>query len=988
MRALTLPSVVPTSGRRAIAAVITAVVVGVAFVPSAAAAGRSAPMRAAASADCPVEVSGEAWAAETAVRCGREVEVLDQRTEWQTLYALPDGQMRLETSIAAVRTQVSGEWERIDTTLVQTDAGIAVTAPAIEMVFSDGSAGHPLASLRRDGHELTFDVPFALPAPVVVGATLEYSDVIDGVDLLLSVNADGTGFSEVLRVATPQAAADPRIAELSFPVTVSDGLELTAAGGGFAAVDEQGERVFRSPQPAMWDSRADRAAPSLTPRLSGAAVSSDSGVRLLSDELLMNQAVRVATPVDGDRWSFMDVAVDGEAVEVTPDRQMFADPDTVWPVYIDPSVTGSRTEWVAVSSAGWKHYNFSSDDGMGRCGTTGSPMYCSSVFTERLAWQFTGLQAIGNVDPGDISSATFSVFGTHSYSCTAAPVEAWWTGGISSGTTWSNLSWLAGLSSQNVAHKSACGNQRWIEFPVIGGAQQTAAQNAAQLTLGLKAANESSSAGWKRYRYDAQLSITFNRRPSTPTNPYMTETVSGPSLGCGTSAAPTYVRTLTPSVWATMSDPDGGNVMAWFDLFQGSTLIWDGGQTAAQASGQRHTVQIPAGKVTEGVTYAWNAFSFDGSVHSLDGVACAFVADVTAPAVPTVSPTPGWNAEYSSAGPAGGVGVAGAFTFDSSSPDVHVYDYVLNGGQEAGTIIHDTATGQSLPMEFEPDSPGPQRIEVTARDRAGNVSGTVTYRFYVAFPGSVGEWLLDETAPAAAAPDTVVPGHPLAVSDPARWGDGLLADFGFDAADRALLFDTSGDTAVTGGPVVATDGSFSVMAFARLDDATATATAVSQDGVSASGFELGYRTAGCPGGAAGCWAFAMNASDSASAPAPTVVASSVPVVAGSWVQLTGVHNAATDTISLYVCELGTPAEPAGNPSPVRAAPVAHTTTWNQTGPFVLGRGRAAAAAANPWRGAVSAVAVYDAALEPPQGETQNTDVLTACQSGVPAPVVD
>lgn len=989
MRASRLPSVVPTSGRRAIAAVIAVIVVGVAFVPPAAAVGRSAPLRAAASADCPVEVSDEASAVDTAVRCGREVEVLDERTEWQTLHALPDGQMRLDTSVSAQRTRVSGEWTEIDTSLVETAEGIAPTAPAVEMVFSDGTRGLPLVRMQREGHEFTFDVPFEVGAPVVYGTTLEYRDVLEGVDLIVTVNEDGTGFSEVLRIDSPQAAADPRIAALRFPLTASDGLEVEEANGGFVATDADGDEVFTSPPPAMWDSRADRTAPKLTPRLTGLSSGTTGGVSLANEVLVANRAARVEAPLESDAAAVMGVDVDTDAVVVKPDAEMLGDPATVWPVYIDPSVGSYPSAWISIRNDGWSDYNYSGDQGVGYCGTTGSPMYCSKIFTRRAMWLFGGLQAVGDVDPADVSQATMWVYGSHSYSCTAYPVQAWRTGVFSSGTTWATSSWGAHQSTQSLAHKPACNNARFIGFDVLEGARAVASVNANSLSLGLKAENEGSSTGWKRYEGStASLSITYNRRPSTPTNPYMTNTVSGPSLGCGTSAAPTYVRTLTPSVWATMSDPDGGNVMAWFDLFQGSTLIWDGGQTAAQASGQRHTVQIPAGKVTEGVTYAWNAFSFDGAVHSLNGVACAFIADVTAPAVPTVGPAPGRDAEYTSAGPAGGVDVAGAFIFDSSSPDVYVYDYVLNGGQETGTVIHDAAAGQSLPMEFEPSSPGPQRIEVTARDRAGNVSGTVTYRFYVAFPGSAGEWLLDETPPSATCPDTVVPGHPLMVSDPARWGDGLLADFGFDPDDRALLFDTSGDTAVTSGPVVAADGSFSVMAFARLDDATATATAVSQDGTSASGFELGYRTTGCPGGASGCWAFAMNTSDSASAPAPTIVASSVPVVAGSWVQLTGVHNAATNTISLYVCELGTPAEPVGSPSPVRAAPVAHTTTWNQTGPFVIGRGRAAVAAANPWRGAVSAVAVYDAALEPAPGESQNTDVLTACQSGVPAPVAD
>lgn len=74
---------------------------------------------------CPTEVADETAAAELAASCGREVEVLAERTEWQTVHALPDGLMRLDTSMAAQRTRVSGEWAEIDTTLVETSGGVS-----------------------------------------------------------------------------------------------------------------------------------------------------------------------------------------------------------------------------------------------------------------------------------------------------------------------------------------------------------------------------------------------------------------------------------------------------------------------------------------------------------------------------------------------------------------------------------------------------------------------------------------------------------------------------------------------------------------------------------------------------------------------------------------------------------------------------------------------------------------------------------------------
>jgi len=84
-------------------------------------------------------------AAALAVACDREVEVLAARSEWASTFALPDGSMRLDTSVAAVRTDVSGEWEPVDASVVEGDGGLVVASAVTPMTFSDGSDGAPLA---------------------------------------------------------------------------------------------------------------------------------------------------------------------------------------------------------------------------------------------------------------------------------------------------------------------------------------------------------------------------------------------------------------------------------------------------------------------------------------------------------------------------------------------------------------------------------------------------------------------------------------------------------------------------------------------------------------------------------------------------------------------------------------------------------------------------------------------------------------------------
>lgn len=84
MRASTFPVMSRTASGTLAALCAVAVVASTLVWPTAFAVGSPArPM--AIGADCPVVAESDALAAEVAVRCGQDVEVLDERTEWQTL---------------------------------------------------------------------------------------------------------------------------------------------------------------------------------------------------------------------------------------------------------------------------------------------------------------------------------------------------------------------------------------------------------------------------------------------------------------------------------------------------------------------------------------------------------------------------------------------------------------------------------------------------------------------------------------------------------------------------------------------------------------------------------------------------------------------------------------------------------------------------------------------------------------------------------------
>ncbi len=589
---------------------------------------------------CVGSVNDPGVAVDVAAACGTEVEVVAARTEWDTVYATPEGGTRVETSAAAVRTRVNGGWEPIDTTLAAGASGITAKASALPMTFSDGTAGTPLATIERDGHTLEFHAPFDLTAPVVVGSRVTYADVLPGVDLIATVDEDGSGFSEVLRVNSPEAAANPALAELDFPVTVSDGLTVSESDGGFVAADAGGQEVFSSPTPLMWDAGSSATAPEAVQSRAALLAGDDGsdgadgavGVDPLTGEPLgepvlapaLDSAV-AAMPVEVSGAGEGDGNGAGNVVTVTPDAAMIADPGTSWPVYIDPGVSGSRTEWTAIRSGMSSDYKFSGDQGLGFCDVSAQSS-CGRDFKSRLVWEFRDLSTVSGLASGDITSATFTANGTHSYSCTSYAVQAYNVENIASGTTWSsNSGWTDAnyQSTRSVAHRSGCDSDhspRPIKWNVKQAAQEAASANHSYITIGLKAADETTMSKWKRYKYNATLSVSYNREPAKPTSLDVVP-AGGSAVACGSSA---WMRDATPTLRAKITDPDGDRLYHNFNVYtSGGTLVYNGPwSTSSYANGTKVTRTVPSADALKSGAYEFRVQAKDtgGACWTLCGV--------------------------------------------------------------------------------------------------------------------------------------------------------------------------------------------------------------------------------------------------------------------------------------------------------------------------------------------------------------------------------
>jgi hypothetical protein len=916
--------------------------------------------------DCSVlEADGFGDASSLARACEADVEVRSERTPWQTSWAAPDGAARLEAAAAPVRTEVDGEWMAVDDDLVVTDdGGIEVAAPVFPMRLNPGGGagfGQPLGMIERDDHTFKLWFPLDLPVGEVDGSKVVYQ-IDDGIRLITSVNVDTTGFLPVVELADPSAAE--RFADLleqargeddtetsgmalDFDIEVSEGLTVAVDEmGQTSAVDAAGETQFFAPPPTMWDS-------------SGAAQTFRPTVTEVGP------GDRTVSPSDGDVVAPMGAAIEGSTLIITPDPAMLTSPETVWPVYIDPQISGKgAAERIAVRKGdytstlyNWTNISSSSPgQGTGYCSQTSS---CNVVFYQRLLWEFTGLSLIAGLDGSDIQSAQFRVNGVHSYNCTAYKTTLYRTGAISASSTWSSVSWLQTLGSRTESQRSSCSpsTNGWKNFTATQAFVWAADANSSVVALGLRV-DEASMSPWKRFAHDATITVTYNREPDVPTGLQLTD----PNIaGCVTGETRPVIANATPTLSAIGSDPDLSTVLTSFEIVALSdpgVPVWSSGNLTALPSGTRASKKVDAGKLTTGVTYAWRARGFDGTLYGAWSGWCEFTLDTAPPpGAPTVTAVdtgvPAWYPENQERG---GVGLTGQFILSrNSSTDVVRFKYWFDDTNLPETATPD-ANGLAV-IDFPATTAGPVTLTVKMEDAAGNSSPARNYTFIVATPTEDAVWSLDEGTGSTSHDSAGTPPRDLTISG-ATWGDGPHALFDSREGDYALEFDGVDDYARAESPVLDTRESFVVSAHVVLDPSRVgqpeSLAVLSQTGVDNSGFRLEF-SGTCAGMPDGCWSFSMP--DSGAGTTETTVVSDVPVRAGEWTHLIAEYDEPGKTMRLWVCEIGTPANPAIG-EPIVAEVARPATPWAAASEFRIGHARESGAYTGYWHGAIDNIRVF------------------------------
>ncbi|MFI7368379.1 LamG domain-containing protein [Streptomyces sp. NPDC050149] len=942
--------------------------------------------------------SGEDSAQARAVETGERVEVVDKRTERETVYANPDGStFTLEKSIVPVRVpKAGGGWEAPDTTLVKrSDESIGPKAAVVDVSFSPGGDGSGLVTVGQDAQSVSLGWRGTLPAPQLEADRAVYADVLPGVNLILTATVEG--FRQVLEVETPEAAANPALDSIEYDLEAENLTMRQGPGGGVDAVDGNGNTVFRSPAAQMWNSAGGSvaAAPAAGARLLTAPAG--QGAATEGDPVQvgpLEEGDPLAGPGAGDESAVLDLAMGEKSMTVTPDASLLANTDAhEYPVYIDPPWEVDSSERTVLSSDGDSFYNFNGgDNGMsvGKCGSAvigGVSYYCGNGYVNRMYFEFAPTGLAGK----EILDASFNITETWSFSCDARWVDLERTNNISSATKWPGPAKLDQMGDKYVSagRGSNCAPSQpraMVKFNdnpdepdenLTSTVRSFAAGDITRLTLMLMAKDETDSIAWKRFDDDAALSIDFVGKPAKPTGVGLVTRYMAPvgdipppsDAPCERNEAEAAVigdpkATFTATPQTAAGGEKEAKLRIYFDVDQKSGTTWsdtpdvDGSLYPSTGYlGDGVPVTMTWSGLTDGTLYRMQAWTwvYSGTTHLLTSVSsgfCYFEVDSTAPAPPTIKAN---NAPYTlcqaqTCAPHGGPGIPGSFTFSPATGDENNFGYSYRLSTDPDDKWSSALAGETVTTKIAPHAAGTNKLLVKAKDQGGwGAPNQIQFAVSKA-PDPIGQWHFQESANAALDTATAGTRHNATLAGAAtRPTKGRRGEVNVNAPgttpsfvpDRGLSVNGTTGYAATTGQVLDTRASYAVAAWVRLEDTSHFGTVVSQSGTNRSQFTMGYDSI------LKKWFFRAVDRDAPAGSTWTYqrASSKNDAMPGVWTHLTGVFDATAKTLQLYVN--GALQETA-----------TYNTEWAATGPLQFGRAQWSGTYNDYFAGVIDEVAVW------------------------------
>lgn len=679
--------------------------------------------------------------------------------------------------------------------------------------------GTPLVTLHVGDHDIQLTWPGAVPTPIIDGNRALYPEIFPGGDLVLT--ADDEGFAQLIVLKNRQAASDPHVQQLAYGLhSASLTFRLDPVSGMVSAENAYGDEVAVSPTPLMWDSSGSPASTDgtvgasaqptepetpdasepVSPSPSGSttpteenAVESDEqsdtdietlpsatdGPESTPSESPLPSAPPEPTPAPSQTGSAATLSLPsldgpspdsrGDLVEadlsvgkwtLTPDQDFLTDPDTTYPVFIDPSVKKHVQHWTTAYDR-HPHATFYDGKGFNKGGT-----HEARVGFESDTWgtsrSFFNIDFDKDLKGTKITSAKLTLLETYSWSCSARSMSVHLTGEIDSHTNWRNAPKLHDgnkLATKSFAHgwKASSCHDAHEAFDVKKGAQQSADDGDDIITFGLRARDEKSQYAWKKFQADGDyppiLDLVYNRKPTIVSN----SLDLGPDAKCTTTTP--YVRMGSADLTFTAKATDKDKNLNYLDFDLWPMGQWDSTGDLLKSTGKvsvgadtgtalKTTNNFSTSGLKNGTTYSWRVRAVDdaGSTSAFypSKDPCRFVLDTAAPRPPEVTSTDFPDADGDENGFGSGAedalwstkkfGTPGSFTFRALNTDVVRYEYGFNSASYTGQVPRTAGAATSVKAtisDAKPPTAGPNVLYVRTVDSAGNPSEATKYFFYV-----------------------------------------------------------------------------------------------------------------------------------------------------------------------------------------------------------------------------------------------------------------
>ncbi|MEV6979029.1 LamG-like jellyroll fold domain-containing protein [Kitasatospora sp. NPDC093806] len=706
----------------------------------------------------------------------KPVTVEELTSETSQTVANADGGFTLTNHVQPVRVKRNGSWAGVDATLDRRgDGTLAPKATPSGLTLSGGGAG-PLATLTdAKGRSLSLTFPLALPAPTVSGDSATYGDVLPGVDLKV-IASDQGGLREVLVVRDAAAAANPALKSLKVAVATSKGLTVAAdQDGAVTAKAADGTTAFAAPTPVMWDSSttANRPAPAAAPKNAARGAARDDEAPAAAP---VPSRSTEREPGTAAKLKKIAVTAEADALTLTPDSELLTGADTVWPLYIDPSVspvTNGTSHYATVREGcpSLVAYDTPQDNGEG----AGYQHWNDCQGLYRSFYQIDTSNLTGDMV---VSKSEFHITETYgaSFDCNhTAAVSLATVSELNSDASWGKQPWVTGdgwlggtqyPKSSNISNH--CGNHEAV-FTVTGQMQKLVGHNS-NWTVGIygNETKSSSNNDFMRFNTNPYVVTVFDIAPNAPDMISVSPQPHNPdSNGCdgvnigwvgnsGTTGEASNV-TLNARLSTKMS---GVNLQAMAHVWD--NMGNDGSGNPATKSwpwtswvSNWGTVYDNIGfTVEDGHQYGWNMVATDGTLNSPSSPYCYFNVDLTPPSIPSVADNaafPPLGGDKAPTGHAGDTGVKVKVTANDPVPGgcsrggcissgIDRFEYSLDanipsGGPSVAAVQAGGGTASAdIPISVSSAQWGTHTLFVRAVDKAGNTQGTVgQYSFFAPF---------------------------------------------------------------------------------------------------------------------------------------------------------------------------------------------------------------------------------------------------------------